>query len=111
MIFMCAPNNVLFYGTTALFNETLFPKCPTTKVPPVTEIRNKKKKSTGEQPPVVIEFGDDLLDDNYDLLPYSPQPPNEPTGPLQGPNKPPSLPMGPMDSTPPPSTPPMPKNP
>ena len=111
MIFMRAPNNVLFYGTTALFDETLFPKCPTTKVPPVTEIRNKKKKSQENEPPVVIEFGDESSDDNDDLLPYSPQPPNVPKGLLQGPNKPPLSPTGPSDSPPPPSTPPTPKTP
>jgi len=36
MMFMHAPNNVIFTAATALFDEHLFPKCAKHKVPPVT---------------------------------------------------------------------------
>ena len=85
MIFMHAPNNVLFYGTTALFDETLFPKCPTYKIPPVTQVPNKKKKSTEDkQPTVVIEFGSDSSDDDDDHFPIQPLPSNEQPVPRPG---------------------------
>jgi hypothetical protein len=112
MILMRALNNFLFHGTTALFNKTLFPKYPTTKVPPVTQVHNKRKKSTEENPTVVIEFDEDSSDDDDNLLPYSPQPPKAPSGSLQGPDMPPTPPTGPthFPHTPPShSTPPTPK--
>ena len=106
MIFMRAPNNVLFYGTTALFDETLFPKCPTTKIPPVTQIRNKKKKSGETQPTVVIEYGSDSSDD-YDDPPYPSQPENAQPRPKLGPGQPPLPPTG-QRRLPPPYVPPPP---
>jgi len=60
MIFMHAPNNVLFYGATALFDETMFPKCHTKKVPSVTKLRDNTKKSSGDVPVVNWELGYDL---------------------------------------------------
>ena len=107
MIFMRAPNNVLFYGTTALFDETLFPKCPTTKIPPVTQIRNKKKKSGETQPPVVIEYGSDSSDDYDDHLPYPFQSENVQPRPKLGPGQPP-LPLTGQRRLPPPYVPPPP---
>jgi len=56
MMFMRFPNNVLFYGATALFDETMFPKCDTEKTPTVTRIPDKTKKSKGEEDPPVVSF-------------------------------------------------------
>jgi len=49
MMFMCAPNNVIFTAATALFDECLFPKCAKHKVPPVTQIQEP------EEPKISIE--------------------------------------------------------
>lgn len=94
----------------------MFPKCSTMKVPPVTQVHNKKKKSTKEQPTVVIEFGDSLSDDDNNYPSHLPHLPNMPTGLLQKPTKPPLPPTDPADmpclETPPsPSTPTTPRTP
>ncbi|KZP09577.1 hypothetical protein FIBSPDRAFT_697184, partial [Athelia psychrophila] len=61
--FMRLPNNVIFTGTTALFDETLFPKCPDHKQRTFTRI--------GENPNnIPLEVSDDD-DDVY--RPNSPQ--------------------------------------
>jgi len=57
MIFMRSPNNVIFTATTALFDEKMFPKCVTEKVPPVTQIQEPT-----EEPVVEIDLGDDHSD-------------------------------------------------
>jgi len=49
MMFMRAPNNVIFTAATALFDERLFPKCAKQKVPPVTQIQEP------EEPEISIE--------------------------------------------------------
>ena len=104
MMFMCSPNNVLFYGATALFDETMFPKCENLKTPTVTHIPDKPKKSKGEDkfPVVSFEYGIDSSDDDDDL-PYQPYfPPNMPEGTWPVPPVPPQPPMGPTGTTPPP---------
>jgi len=70
MMFMRSPNNVIFTAATALFDENLFPKCPTkSKVPPVTRIRDKKP----EEPVVEIEFEDLSSEDTFTPPPIFPQ--------------------------------------
>src|SRR6267378_7769231 len=71
MIFMCSLNNVIFTAATALFDKHLFPKCPTkSKVPPVTQIQDKKL----EEPVVEIEFEDlPSEDDTFTPPPIFPQ--------------------------------------
>jgi len=99
MMFMRFPNNVLFYGATALFDETMFPKCDTEKTPTVTHIPDKTKKSKGEEDPPVVsfEYGFDSSDDDDDDIPYQPYfPPNMPEGTRP---VPPVLPLPPMDPT------------
>jgi len=49
MMFMRAPNNIIFTAATALFDECLFPKCAKHKVPPVTQIQEP------EEPKISIE--------------------------------------------------------
>jgi len=49
MMFMHAPNNVIFTAAMALFDERLFPKCAKHKVPPVTQIQEP------EEPEISIE--------------------------------------------------------
>src|SRR6266446_83806 len=105
MMFMRSPNNVIFTAATALFDENLFPKCPTkSKVPPVTRIRDKKP----EEPVVEIEFedlpsedeiftpppiflqGDDNRshdDVDHQQLPHSPPPGDAPGGAPDGQRK------------------------
>ena len=64
MLFMRAPNNVLFTVATALFDEHLFPKCDKKqKVPPVTQIQQPEESS------VEIEI-EDVADDDEDLDPF-----------------------------------------
>ena len=104
MVFMRAPNNVLFYGTTALFDENMFPKCLTKKVPTVTPVRNKPKKSTEENPIVGIEFGSASSDDSDDgsdhIPPYLRS--NEQERSKLGPPLPPRPPTDPSSRLPPP---------
>jgi len=105
MIFMCMPNNVLFYGATALFDETMFPKCDTRKTPTVMHIPDKTKKSKGEEkfPVVSFEYGFDSSDDDDDNIPYQPYfPPNKPEGTQPVPPVPPQPPTGPTGTVPPP---------
>jgi len=63
MMFMRAPNNVIFTAAMALFDEHLFPKCAKTKVPPVTQIQEL------EEPGIEIEI-ESVPDD--DRAPFSP---------------------------------------
>jgi len=49
MMFMRAPNNIIFTAAMALFDERLFPKCAKHKVPPVTQIQEH------EEPEISIE--------------------------------------------------------
>jgi len=60
-LFMRAPNNVLFTGATALFDEKLFPKCPDGKLRgfiPVGEIPSEDP----EEVPISLDDGDDSPD-------------------------------------------------
>jgi hypothetical protein len=36
---MCTANNQLFTATTALFDEKLFPKCKTSALKPITQVK------------------------------------------------------------------------
>ena len=38
-IFMCAPNNIVFMAAQAIFDESMFPKCPASKVRPSTRLQ------------------------------------------------------------------------
>ena len=38
-IFMHAPNNIIFTATKAIFDESMFPKCPVSKVQPSTRLQ------------------------------------------------------------------------
>ena len=38
-IFMCAPNNIVFMAAQAIFDESMFPKCPVSKVQPSTRLQ------------------------------------------------------------------------
>ncbi|KZP19087.1 hypothetical protein FIBSPDRAFT_744467, partial [Athelia psychrophila] len=62
---MCLPNNVIFTGTTTLFDETLFPKCPDRKQRTFTRI--------GENP---NDIPLEVMDDDDDV--YHPNPPKIP---------------------------------
>jgi len=100
MRFMRSPNNVLFHSTTALFYETMFPKCGKSKVPPVTKIHDKTKKS-GDEPTVVhLDLGDDSSDDDDDYHPIQPYTQNELEDSQPGPPKPPLPPTVPMQDIP-----------
>jgi len=106
--------NHLYYGATTLFDETVFPKCDKTKIPPVTRIRDKNKKSTEDKPPVVsfeyrLDSSDD--DDDHPFQPYfqtngqgsgapGPPPPPPPTAPPVPPTVPPPLPPRPLPPPP-----------
>ena len=105
-LFMREPNNVLFTAVQALFNETLFPKCPDMCHPGYTPVA----------PPVDAQDEYNIpLDDNenedcggVDLYPAPPgrfvpyQAPPPPAGPQGPPVSPPPLsPTTPSDSTPP----------
>ena len=66
--FMRLHNNSLFIGTTAVFDETIFPKCPDMKRRGVTEIGqdpdNSQKDPSEQNDPQIppLEAGDD---DNF----------------------------------------------
>ena len=36
---MCAPNNIIFTAAQAIFDESMFPKCPASKVQPSTRLQ------------------------------------------------------------------------
>ena len=66
MMFMRAPNNVIFTAATVLFDERLFPKCAKkSKVPPVTQIQEP------EEPEIIIETESVPGDDDSDA-PFAP---------------------------------------
>jgi len=65
MMFMCAPNNIIFTAAMALFDECLFPKCANHKVPPVTQIQEP------EEPKISIETESVPNDDDSDA-PFTP---------------------------------------
>ena len=65
MMFMRAPNNVIFTAAMALFDECLFPKCEKKlKVPPVTQIQEP------EEPEISIET--ESVPDDDDGAPFAP---------------------------------------
>jgi hypothetical protein len=57
-LFMRLPNNVLFTGTTAIFDENMMPKCSTVKRRSYTPIGDKIP-SNNEVPPIPQEAADD----------------------------------------------------
>ena len=52
MMFMWSPKNILFYGATALFDETIFSKCETQKMPLVTLMMTLIQFNPLPQPPM-----------------------------------------------------------
>jgi hypothetical protein len=69
--FMRMPNNVVFMGATAIFDETLFPKCEKPFIPDVTDIPEALPELHLEQAPSEDPKSDSDIpsDDNNDLLP------------------------------------------
>ena len=69
----------------------MFPKCQTQKVPPITLVCNRNKKSSGDEPVVCIEFGSDSSgdsdDETYPIQPFIPL--NEQEKSWPGPSMPP----------------------
>ena len=105
-LFMRGPNNVLFTAVQALFDKTLFPKCPDMCHPGYTPVA-PPVDAQGDYtiPPDDNENEDDGGADLY-LAPagryvpcQAPQPPARPQGPPTCP--PPLDPTTPLDSTPP----------
>ena len=79
MMFMRSPQNRLFFATTALFDETRFPKCEKAKVPTVTQVRGKPNKSGAvpiadesdtDGPAVIIGDDGDSSDDDPFTPPF-----------------------------------------
>ena len=58
MLFMRAPNNVLFTAATALFDEKLFPRNTKTRPPAITELR----KRIPNEPFLEIKFEEEMED-------------------------------------------------
>jgi hypothetical protein len=56
-LFIRLPNNVLFKGTTAIFDKEMMPKCSKTVKRPFTPLGDKT--SSKENPPIPKENGDD----------------------------------------------------
>jgi len=61
-LFMRLPNNVLFKGTTAIFDKEMMPKCTKVVRQHFTPIGNKTHKSK-EDPPIPLKADDD--DDDF----------------------------------------------
>jgi len=81
-------NGQIFIGTTAVFNETYFPRCPDGKQQPFMEL--------GDEPPTENRYPDDPIDqsddNNFgDQLPFPMENDNHP------PSSPPSKPEVPED--------------
>jgi hypothetical protein len=57
--FMRLSNNTLFTSTTALFDETIYPKCSTERIRKTTRVRELKAR----QPPISLE---DTTPGNFD---------------------------------------------
>src|SRR5216683_2256380 len=67
--FICLSNNTLYYSTTMLFDETLFPKCST---PGKKRCTTRIGKLCASQPP--IELVKDTTPGDYDLsTPHTPK--------------------------------------
>jgi hypothetical protein len=56
-LFMCLPNNILFKGTTAIFDEEMMPKCSKNIRQKYTPIGNKKPYK--KDPPIPLEADND----------------------------------------------------
>ena len=59
---MRTTNNQLFTATTALFDETLFPKCKTSAPKPITQVREPVSTDTPE--PRTVSWDDDDDDES-----------------------------------------------
>ena len=85
--FMRGPNNVLFYAVQALFNKTLYPKCPDMCCPEYTPVADLP---VGQQGEYNVPPDDDENDDYGGGFDLNDQPPVPPMGqhgraPLQPP--------------------------
>ncbi|KAK1215963.1 hypothetical protein PQX77_021411 [Marasmius sp. AFHP31] len=92
-------NNSIFKGTTALFDETLYPRCPDAKTRGVTPV-DGERFTLGENPnfPSEDNDSDDSMDDTpsrklrsrSQILPKRPEPPvDKPAGsPIQAEEQP-----------------------
>ena len=58
-LFMRLPNNVLFKGTTAIFDEEMMPKCDKTVKRRFTPVGDKIPKPSKEDPPIPLEEDSD----------------------------------------------------
>ena len=58
-LFMRLPNNVLFKGSTAIFDEEMMPKCPSMVKRRFTPIGDKIPRKTKEVPPIPQETDDE----------------------------------------------------
>ncbi|KZT63674.1 hypothetical protein DAEQUDRAFT_679956 [Daedalea quercina L-15889] len=101
--FMCSPNNVVYTSLMAVFDETMFPRCPDTKLQTVP----KKLDQVGHQP-TSQEDSDDDDDDDDDSYHH---PHYLPKGDREDLEKDPEQPEVPHPDTPLPEQPPMPKKP
>ena len=57
-LFICLPNNVLFTGTTALFDKKLFLKCPDGKLRGFIPVGENSSEDS-EEVPISLDDGDD----------------------------------------------------
>ena len=60
-IFMCLPNNILFTGATALFDKSLFPKCPEGRLRGFIPVEGIPTDDPTNEEPIPLEDGDDDL--------------------------------------------------
>jgi len=58
-MFMHSPNNVLFYTTHCIFDESLFPKCPKQAKRQTTRLRELAPKEFTHSEPIPVEEEDD----------------------------------------------------
>jgi len=65
MMFMQAPNSIIFTAAVALFDECLFPKCAKYKVPAVPQIQKP------EEPKILIKT-ESVPDDDDSDAPFAP---------------------------------------
>ena len=79
-LFMRGPNNVLFIAVQALFDETLFPKCPDMRHPGYTPVAPVNAQDEYNIPPEDNENGDDGRHVPYQAPPPWPSPKNQGKG-------------------------------
>jgi len=125
-VFMCRPNNTLFYATQCIFDESMFPKCPKLVKRPVTRLHrdnvppqhyhpvdeeeNPPRRSSRTNPrgieehedqgPLLPSTSESTTRERLPALPFAEQsPPREWSLADQGPTSPPR-----QEETPPPPT-------